>query len=126
MKTSSSEKSFNLVRDPWIPVSFLDGSFARVSLRDAFSKADAIRDLAVAPHERIAVMRLLICIAQAALDGPADDDPETWGEAAETLIPAAEDYLAKREPAFNLLGTGRDSYSFERRRPPRCRPASFS
>jgi len=61
----------NLTIDPWIPIVRANGQPGTVSLCDAFAHGEHIRDLAVRPHERIAVMRLVICIAQAALDGPA-------------------------------------------------------
>lgn len=62
----------NLATDAWIPIVWNVGKAGTVSLREAFERAHEIQDLAVRPHERIALMRLLICIAQAALDGPAD------------------------------------------------------
>ena len=57
----------NLTTDPWIPVSWLDGSHGLASLREAFERGHEIRDLNVRPHERISLIRLLICVAQAAL-----------------------------------------------------------
>ena len=65
----------NLTTDSWIPVVWNVGKPGTVSLREAFERGHEIQDLAVRPHERIALMRLLICIAQAALDGPADYAP---------------------------------------------------
>lgn len=64
----------NLVKDPWIPVVMQDGTPELVSLRDVFAKGEEIADLAANPCQRIALMRLLICIAQAALDGPKDEE----------------------------------------------------
>ena len=62
----------NLTTDAWIPIVWNDGKPGTVSLREAFERGHEIQDLALRPHERIALMRLLICIAQAALDGPRD------------------------------------------------------
>jgi len=78
-----------------------DGSARRVSLRGVFAEGHDIADLAVRPHERIALMRLLICIAQAALKGPADH--EEWQESLEHLPAAADRYLAEQMGAFNLF-----------------------
>jgi len=64
----------NLATDAWIPIVWRDGNPGTVSLREAFVRGGEIRDLVVRAHERIALMRLLICVAQAALDGPADDE----------------------------------------------------
>ena len=62
----------NLTIDPWIPVERADGSRELLSLQDFFAQARELHDLAVKPHERIALMRLLLCITQVALDGPTD------------------------------------------------------
>lgn len=81
----------NLVTEPWIPIIKHDGTYQQVSLLEVFQNGDQFADLAVRPHERIALMRLLICIAQAALDGP--ENYEDWLKALEYLPKAAEKYL---------------------------------
>lgn len=55
----------NGVSDPWIPVVGNDGAACTVSLLGAFEHGHEIRDLAVRPHERVALMRLLLAVAQA-------------------------------------------------------------
>jgi CRISPR system Cascade subunit CasA len=91
----------NLANDPWIPVTDADGHAKKVSLRDVFASGDNLRDLAVRPHERIALMRLLVCIAQAALDGP---ESEADKESAIRKLPqAASEYLRKWEDRFSLF-----------------------
>jgi CRISPR system Cascade subunit CasA len=94
----------NLTTDPWIPIVWGDGQTGTVGLREAFARGEDIRDLAVHPHERIAVMRLLICIAQTALDGPADRDD--WKVCRSKIAPAALDYLKRWQKAFELFGAG--------------------
>lgn len=96
----------NLSTDPWLPVVFASGQSARVSLRDVFARAHEIRDLALRPHERIAVMRLLLCITHAALDGPANR--KEWRVCRDRIILAVAAYLAKTEieSAFSLFGDG--------------------
>lgn len=94
----------NLTTNPWIPVVWEDGKADKVSLLDAFLKGDRIRDLAVRPHERIALMRLLICVAQAGLDGPKDHDE--WQKCRSVLPGKAADYLVKWKHAFELFGDG--------------------
>lgn len=94
----------NLGFDPWIPVTCADGAPRRVSLADVFREGREIADLAARPHERIALMRLLVCVAQAALDGPAEE--EDWPE-AEALLPGkAVAYLEKWRDRFELFGDG--------------------
>lgn len=94
----------NLTTDKWIPVVWQDGRADKVSLLDVFQQGARIRDLAVRPHERIALMRLLICVAQAALDGPKDG--EDWKNCRQRLPQAAVDYLAQWQHAFELFGDG--------------------
>ncbi len=92
----------NLVNDPWIPVVMRDGAPDMVSLRDVFEKGEDIADLAANPCQRIALMRLLICVAQAALDGPKDEDD--WSMCKPRIAPAALAYLDRWKDRFNLFG----------------------
>jgi len=94
----------NLTTDPWIPVVGDNGESQMVGLVEAFEHGEQIRDLAVRPHERIALMRLLICIAQAALDGPADR--KEWLACQATITRRAVDCLQRCRAAFELLGNG--------------------
>jgi CRISPR system Cascade subunit CasA len=94
----------NLTTDAWIPIVWNDGKPGTASLREAFECGHEIQDLAIRPHERIALMRLLICIAQAALDGPADD--EDWRACRPRIVPSALDYLDRWRNAFELFGSG--------------------
>lgn len=96
----------NLTIDPWLPVLLDTGRCEPLSLRDTFARAQAIRDLALRPHERIAVMRLLLCITHAALDGPADH--KEWRACRSRIAPSVAKYLARPEiaEAFNLFGEG--------------------
>lgn len=94
----------NLTTDPWLPVIGGDGSQRWLSLHDVFASADAIRDLSVKPHEKIALLRLLICITQAALDGP--EDPDAWETCRDSVPAKAKTYLTKCQAAFDLFGDG--------------------
>jgi CRISPR system Cascade subunit CasA len=95
--------SMNLTTDAWIPIVWKDGKVGIVSLRKAFERGEKIRDLAVRPHERIALMRLLICIAQAALDGP--EDYEDWKACRERLVRSVLAYLDRWQHVFELFGS---------------------
>jgi len=92
----------NLVKDPWIPVVLPNGSSAPASLRSLYERGEEIRDLAVNPPQRIALMRLLICITQAALDGPEDE--EEWVDGKPRIIPESLAYLDKWQDRFELYG----------------------
>jgi CRISPR system Cascade subunit CasA len=90
----------NLVTERWIPVTMPEGTHRLASLLEVFTPTCQFVDLAVRPHERIALMRLLICIAQAALEGPNNKD---WNAAPKNLEKAAEHYLIQWLGSFNLL-----------------------
>jgi CRISPR system Cascade subunit CasA len=97
----------NLIGDRWIPVVFSevqakDGKQLYVGLRELFERSAEIRDLAVTPPQRVAVMRLLLCITQAALDGPADEND--WRACRDRIVPASLSYLASRHDKFELYG----------------------
>jgi CRISPR system Cascade subunit CasA len=93
----------NLVTDPWIPIVTIEGKPEFASLMQIFSEGDKYADLSVRPHERVALMRLLICIAQAALDGPEDKDD--WKFASKKLPDAVNKYLKEwnDKEAFELF-----------------------
>jgi CRISPR system Cascade subunit CasA len=96
--------TMNLTIDPWIPAVRANGRRELFSLQELFAQARELYDLAVKPHERVALMRLLLCITQAALDGPAD---ETEWQKCEPLIQrSVRGYLQKWLGAFELFGEG--------------------
>lgn len=92
----------NLTTDPWIPVVWQNGQPGEASLIEMFQRGEDIQDLAMRPQERIALMRLLICVAQAALDGPKDHTD--WQTCRSRIALAAADYLKQWRDAFELFG----------------------
>ena len=97
---------FNLVTDPWIPVRYVDASSKLLSLERLFKDCASIADLDCQPHERISLMRLLICVTQAELGSP--DAPEDWSGFGSDLESRAVAYLKRPDiqPHFNLFGDG--------------------
>ena len=103
---------FNLVDEPWLPVTLADsfpgragrGPLPRVSLREVFEHGDKIVDLRCYAHERIALMRLLICIAQRALNGPKNE--EEWKTCRTAMDKIVVKYLDDNKFCFNLFGDG--------------------
>lgn len=89
----------NLTTDPWIPVANAAGIKKLISLRQVFAEGRQWQDFAVRPHERVALMRLLICIAQSALEGPM----ESLDGCMEELPAKAEAYLLKWQESFDLF-----------------------
>lgn len=97
---------FNLVHDPWIPVRWNEPRADRplVSLHEAFTEGAEIADLSCAPHERISLIRLLVCITQAVIGAPpTPNDWNGWGTDLATAVPP---YLEKWRGHFNLFGDG--------------------
>jgi len=95
----------NLITSPWIPVRMLDGTSSLLSLNDIFTQSSRIADLSLAPHERISVMRLLICITQAAIGFPEHEEAwDGFGENLETDVPS---YLEKWYDSFEMFGDGK-------------------
>ena len=62
----------NVAFEPWIPVVTTAGKPDLASLSVVLAEGERFVDLAVRPHERVSLMRLFICVAHAALDGPKD------------------------------------------------------
>ncbi len=92
----------NLTDTPWIPIVKQDGEQEMISLLTLFQKGEQIRDLAVPPPQRIALMRLFICITQAALDGPEDE--ESWFVSRGRIIENVTAYLKQWHGVFDLYG----------------------
>ena len=91
----------NVAFDPWIPVVTLEGKPKLASLCEVMTEGQALADLAVRPHERVALMRLFLCVAHAALDGPKDYDE--WCEVPKRLPDAARKYLETWKDSFELF-----------------------
>lgn len=102
--------TFNLIDSPWVPVRWRPdtggGRAGLVSLEEAFRRSKEIADLDCAPHERIALTRLLVCITHAALGAPEDD--ESWDGFGDEMEIAIPEYLHREDVYlhFNLLGDG--------------------
>ena len=96
--------SFDLTRQPWLPVQLCDGSEVTLSLREVFARAQGIRRLAGdISTQDFALLRLLLAIAHDALDGPADLDAWAglWQE--ETPFARVPEYLDEHRERFDLL-----------------------
>ena len=91
----------NVAFDPWIPVVTAKGKRELVSLSSVLTEGERIADLAVRPHERVALMRLFLCVAHAALDGPKDYS--AWCEVPKRLPEASQRYLTKWKDWFELF-----------------------
>lgn len=101
----NNESAYNLIDEPWIPVIKQDGTNQKVSLGEIFSdEGGHIADLALNPYERVAVFRLLLCVAQAALGPDRLKDESGWLAVRRDIGPVATDYLKKWHDRFFLYG----------------------
>lgn len=91
------ENRFNLVDEPWIPVA----DHGRVSLRDIFSNPQ-YRSLGGNPVQKVALLKLLLAIAQAA--ATPDTEAEWQALGAEGLASRCLAYLDKWHDRFYLYG----------------------
>ena len=101
----NDKNAYNLIDEPWIPVLMKDGTNRSVSLGELFADSDgAIADLALNPYERVAVFRLLLCIAQAALAPERLKDERAWKAVKDDIGPVGTAYLKKWHDRFFLYG----------------------
>ncbi len=91
----------NVAFDPWIPVVTISGERKLASLNTVLTEGEKYTDLAVRPHERVALMRLFLCVAHAALKGPQDYDE--WCETPKCLPEATHNYLVSWKDSFKLF-----------------------
>ena len=96
--------SFNLLDEPWIRVTRLDGAPDEVSLRSLFREATDIAGIhGEIASQDTAVLRLLLAICHRAMDGPEDLDvwEEYWRDPG-SLGRDAVDHLERHRERFDL------------------------
>ncbi len=91
----------NVAFDPWIPVVTTSGDRTLASLYTVLAEGEKFSDLAVRPHERVSLMRLFLCVAHAALNGPKDYDD--WCDVPKKLPGAVQKYLTDWKGSFELF-----------------------
>lgn len=101
----NNTNDYNLIDEPWIPVLMNSGKNETVSLGAIFADTGGeIADLALNPYERVAVFRLLLCIAQAALGPERLKDEQDWLSAKKDVGSLSKEYLEKWHDRFFLYG----------------------
>ena len=99
---------YNLLDEEWMPVLYSDGTYARVGIRQAFSDAGTIRQIAASnPMDRLAVLRFLLALLYWCKGNP----PETVAGDLGDALPS--DWFFKldaNKDCFNLLGEGKRFY----------------
>ena len=96
--------SFNLLDEPWIRVTRLDGAPDEVSLLSLFREATDIAGIhGEIASQDTAVLRLLLAICHRAMDGPEDLDVwEEYWQAPGSLGRDAVDHLERHRERFDL------------------------
>ncbi len=106
----SEHHSFNLLRDPWIPVLYKDtGTSKRVSVTEAFRDADKIWRIDTGnPLDTLAGTRFLLALLYWCEPDPPDSvDPESLNKPfPETIL----EKLNQNAPLFELFGDKRRFY----------------
>ncbi|GJL53292.1 MAG: hypothetical protein NPIRA02_04240 [Nitrospirales bacterium] len=90
----------NVAFDPWIPVVNTSGKRELTSLCTVLTEGNRFADLAVRPHERVSLMRLFLCIAHTALNGPKDY--KEWLEVPNRIPEEGQKYLKTWKDSFEL------------------------
>lgn len=108
-----TEKQFNLVVEPWIPVRYRDGRIEEVSLEELFSQGKEIQEIcAEVATISAALLRLSLAIAYSAYRSPLPDGDlelfsrEDWEEAWEepdALVDRVTEYLEAHQESFWLF-----------------------
>ncbi len=103
----SDVPDFNLVRDPWLPVTTLDGLNEEWGVREFFHRAHEARGLnEPSPLAYTVILRLLLAIAHRAVQGPATDNAwyELWQRREHGFDQVAFDaYLDRWQYRFDLF-----------------------
>ena len=96
--------SFNLLDEPWIRVTRLDGAPDEVSLLSLFREAADIAGIhGEIASQDTAVLRLLLAICHRAMDGPEDLDAwEEYWQTPGSLGRDAVDHLERHRERFDL------------------------
>jgi len=103
---------FNLTTEPWIPVTWRGGAGGKalVGLRETFERGHEIFDLSCRPHERVALLRLLQCVVQAALSNSSDLDQPSLASFKTWRALAANEYQPMRDAAVRYLEQHKDAF----------------
>nr|WP_162458277.1 type I-E CRISPR-associated protein Cse1/CasA [Pseudactinotalea terrae] len=106
-RTGGSSPKLNLATEPWLPVRYVDGRAAQVSLGELFTDAEHIErlDPTHGVYHELAMLRLLVALVHRATQGPAD--APTWQRLAQdwgTEVAApVQAYLRTWQEAFWLV-----------------------
>lgn len=120
-----SALSFNLVREPWIPLEDLTGRLREVSLAELFLQSDSLtRIVEQSPTVTAALYRLVFAIATRAV---APTSVEEWEEVWEEgeISEVVDAYLTTHEDRFDLFSPEAPFYQVLEM-PENCKPVPWT
>ncbi len=91
----------NLVDQPWIPVVDKQGKHSLIGLLELFQNSETYIDLVLPVGQRIAIMRFLLSLVYASLNGPKDFNE--WKSLASSYPMQVIHYLNQNKHLFNLF-----------------------
>jgi len=96
---------FNLVDEEWIPVLWNNGQVSAIGIKEAFTRAGSIRQIAASnPMDRFAIMRFLLAVLYWCKGNPTEGETKLKGDS----FPAEWfEKLEAEKDCFNLLGEGK-------------------
>ena len=100
----SQGDNFNLVDDPWIPVTDKNGQYKKISIMEFAVNGKKYNDIVAPTMKKIVVFDFLKTIMQDALDGPKNSSDAVLKEAYKNAPTAMVEYLNKYRNKFNLYG----------------------
>jgi hypothetical protein len=108
----TKNKNYSLLEESWIPVLWNDGTFNRVGIREALTRAGRIRQIAASnPMDNVAIVRLLLALLYWCKGNPTDEQSVASGDS----FPV--DWFSKLDDysdSFNLLGNGKRFYQYKK------------
>ncbi|URM97389.1 type I-E CRISPR-associated protein Cse1/CasA [Actinomadura madurae] len=100
-------RSFDLTREPWLPVLRNDGAEDELSLLDVFAQAEEVRRLVGdVPTQELALQRLLLAVLHDTVEGPVDLHhwQQLWDQGLPVNGPdGIAEYLNRHRNRFDLL-----------------------
>ena len=98
---------FNLLEQPWIPVLYNDGRYARVGIKGALEEAGCIRQVAASnPMDRAALLRFLLAVLYWCQGNPPEQAKKDQMMAGGQFPAGWFDKLIERQECFNIFGGG--------------------
>ncbi len=102
--------NYNLLEKKWIPVLKTDGTFCCIGIKEAFTQATSIRQIAANnPMDRAAILRFLLALLYWCKGNPPEDKTNSAFFTSDCFTK-----LDNNKEYFNLLGDGKRFYQYKK------------